>query len=77
MKVRSDMSPPNFNCLELSDDTLSTALSLTNNGVTSISCALVSLLRPITLNEATIGSAVEAFNVREILLFGSASCERT
>ena len=77
MNVRSAINPPNFNCLELSDDTLSTALSLMNNGVTSINCAFVSLLRPITLNEATIGSAVEAFNVREILLFGSASCVST
>ena len=77
IKVRSGCNAPSFSCFALLADMLTTPLSFANSGVTSMSCAPVVLLRPIILNEAIIGSTVDAFNVFEIRLLGSASCERT
>ena len=45
--------------------------------VTSIKLRFESLLVPIILNDATIGSTVEALSVREILSFSLANCDNT
>ena len=77
MKVRSACSPPSFNCLASDAETLTTLLSFAKTGVTSTICVCFPLLRPMTLKAAMIGSAVDAVSVLEILLLGSATCERT
>ena len=62
INVRSFISPPRFSCERSEFEKLVTLLSLMSQGVTLMSIAVLSGLRPIISNFCMMGSTVDCFS---------------